>query len=95
LLLAAWRLAFHWKRPLSELNISRREFNQALAYLQIEPIDEGDNKRTASLMAQISNWSGRCKKWLSADDYLGKPQEIKPMQTTEQQKSFMRGMKGN
>ena len=75
--------------------MSRREFNQALAYLQIEPPEEGDNKRTASLMAQISNWSGRCKKWLSADDYLGKPQEHKPMQTADEQKAFMRGLKGN
>ena len=80
---------------MSELNISRREFNQALAYMQIEPPEEGDNKRTASLMAQISNWSGRRKKWLSADDYLGKPQEIKPMQTAEDQKAFMRGLKGS
>ena len=75
--------------------MSRREFNQALAYLQIEPPEEGDNKRTANLMAQISNWSGRCKKWLTADDYLGTPQEPKPMQTAEDQKAFMRGLKGN
>ena len=76
------------------MNISRREFNQALAYLQIEPPEEGDNKRAASLMAQISNWSGRCRKWLTADDYLGK-EEPKPMQTAEDQKAFMRGLKGN
>lgn len=83
---------------MSELNISRREFNQALAYLQIEPPEEGDNKRAASLMAQVANYAGRAlpkKKWLTADDFLGKPQEPKPMQTAEEQKTFMRGLKGN
>ena len=98
MLLALHRLAFHFHRPPSELNISRREFNQCLAYLQIEPPEENANRRTASVMAQIANWSGKVikeGKTATADDYLGNPQEPKPMQTAEEQKAFMRGLKGN
>lgn len=72
--------------------MSRREFNQCLAYLQIEPTDEGDNRRAASLMAQIANFAGRAlpdRKMMSPDDYLGKPQQQSP----DEQKAFMRGLK--
>lgn len=73
--------------------MSRREFNQCLAYMQIEPAEEGDNRRTASLMAQIANFSGRSlpdRKMMSPDDYLGIPEQS---QTPDDQKAFMRGLK--
>ena len=69
--------------------MSRREFNQCLAYLQIEPPEEGDNFRTASLMAQIANYAGRALpkgKMIKADDFISKPP-----QTMEQQKAVLRG----
>jgi len=72
--------------------MSRREFNQCLAYLQIEPPEHGDNVRTASLMAQIGNFAGKSLKkgtTLTADDYLGKS---KPEQTAEEQQAFLRGL---
>lgn len=73
--------------------MSRREFNQCLAFLQIDPPEQGDNMRTASLMAQIGNFAGKSLKAghnLSADDYLGKP---KKYQTADEQKAFLRGLK--
>jgi hypothetical protein len=76
--------------------MSRREFNQCLAYLQIEPPELPANTRTASVMAQIANYAGRSlpdKKMLSADDFLGKPQAEPPPQTIEDQKAFLRGLK--
>lgn len=73
--------------------MSRREFNSCLAYLSIEPPEEGDNRRTASLMAQIANFAGRQLKegkHVSADDYLGKP---KTKQTAQEQIAFLKGLK--
>lgn len=90
--LAAFRLAFYLRRPVSELNITSREFTYWLAYLGIEPPEEGDNVRTASLMAHIANWSGKSMKkgrTAKADDYLGKK---KPQQTEEEQKAFFRSL---
>lgn len=74
------------------MSMSRREFNQCLAYLQIDPPERGDNVRTASLMAQIGNFSGKSLKegkTLTADDYLGTP---KPKQSAASQMAFLRGI---
>ena len=74
--------------------MSRREFNQCLAYLQIEPPEHGDNIRTASLMAQIGNFAGKSLKkgtTLTADDYLGKSKPVQ--QTRADQMAFLRGIK--
>ena len=76
--------------------MSRREFNQCLAFLHINPPEEGDNLRTASLMAQIGNYAGKSLKdgvSLSADDFLGKPKEVK-QQTMEEQKAILMSLRG-
>ena len=76
--------------------MSRREFNQCLAYLQIEPPEEPANVRTASLMAQIGNFAGKSLKEgkrLTAADYLSKPEPKR--QTREEQIAFMKSLKGN
>lgn len=82
-------------KTLSEIKeMSWEEFMYWTAYLAIEPPDEGDNKRTAALMAQITNMSGRSlpdKKFVDADDFLGK----KKQQTAEQQLAFMRSINGS
>jgi len=73
--------------------MTRREFNQALAFLQMNPPEETANIRTASIMAQIANFSGRSlpdKKMVSADDYLGRKKQA---QTAEEQKEFLRSIK--
>ena len=91
-----YRLAFQLKKlPAEILSMSKREFHQCLAFMQIEPPEQGDNMRTASLMAQIGNFAGKSLKegkTLSADDYLGKPQQP-TYQTAEEQKAFLFGLK--
>lgn len=55
--------------------------------MQIEPPDEGDNARTASLLAQITNMAGRAlpdKKMVKPSDFLGKPTK----QTEQEQQAF-------
>lgn len=91
MLLAAYRLAFHFHRPLSELNITMREFFAWMAYLHIEPPERGDNERTAALMAQITNMSGKSLpkgKQVSPADFLGG----KKRQTLDQQKAFFKSI---
>ena len=46
-------------KTVSEMNMSFREFMYWQEYLRIEPPDEGDNRRAAVLLAQITNMSGR------------------------------------
>ena len=88
-----FRLALLLGKTVSELNMSWREFTHWQAYLKIEPPEQADNMRTASLMAQITNMSGRSlpdKKMLSADDFLG----IKKTrgQSMQDQINFMKGL---
>lgn len=81
---------------MSELRLSLREFYAWLAYLGMEPPEEGDNARTAALMAQFTNMSGKSLpkgKTVSADDFLGRKKE--PLQSTDQQKAFLRSITGN
>ncbi len=73
--------------------MSWREFLHWQAYLQIENPEQGDNVRCASLMAQITNMSGKSlsdKKWMSAEDFLGggKTQG----QSMQDQINFMKGL---
>lgn len=78
-------------KTVSELDISWREFNYWQAYLKMEPPDKGDNQRTASLLAQITNMSGRSlpdKKTVTADDFLGK----RKVQTAEEQIAIMKSL---
>jgi len=93
MLLAAFRLAFHFRRPPSELRISFREFLHCLKYLQIEPPDEAENNRTAVLLAQISNMAGKSLpkgKHMKPEDFIGR----KRAQTAEEQKAFLKSITG-
>ena len=73
--------------------MSWREFLHWQAYLKIESPERADNVRTASLMAQITNMSGRSlpdKKMLSAADFLG--EQKTPEQSMQDQINFMKGL---
>lgn len=79
---------------MSELDITWEEFVYWQAYLQIEPPDQRDNERTAAVLAQITNMSGKSLedgKTVTADDFLGKGK----VQTAEEQIAFMRGLGGS
>ena len=87
----AYRLANHFRRPVSELDISVREFYHWIAYLKLHPPDDGDNQRTAALMATITNMSGKSvKQSVKAEDFYQKPQ---PKQRPEDQMDFLRAFK--
>ena len=78
-------------KTVSELDMSWREFSYWQEYLRIEHPERGANKRAASIMAQITNMSGRSlpdKKTVTAEDFLG---EKKP-QSMEAQIAFMKGL---
>ncbi len=67
------------------------EFCHWQAYLRMEPPGQADNRRTAALMAQITNMSGRALpkgKIAEADDFLGG----KTGQSAAEQIAFMRAM---
>lgn len=73
--------------------MTRREFNQALAFLQLNPPEEPANTRTAHLMAQIANFAGKSLqkgRTAKAEDYLSKP---KQKQTAKDQIAFLKGLK--
>jgi len=66
--------------------------------MSIEPPEEGDNLRTASLMAQITNMSGRSlpdKKMVQPSDFYGKPKPPPKPQSAAEQIAFMRSLKGS
>lgn len=95
MLFAAYRLAFYLKRPVSELTITWREFLHWQAYLAIDPPDEGDNQRTALLLAQITNMAGRSlpdRKRVNPEDFIRKREK---QQTVEDAKAFLMGLRGN
>ena len=88
-----FRLALLLGKTLSELDMSWREFQHWQAYLDIEPPDKGDNARTAALLSQITNMSGRslpANKRVEPSDFLGKS-EAHSM-TTDQQIDFMKSL---
>lgn len=93
--MGVFRLAFLLRKTISELDISWREFMYWQAYLKLEPPDQGDNQRTAALMAQITNMSGKSLregKKVTADDFLdtGKTK----VQSMEEQIAFMKSLGG-
>ena len=80
-------------KTLSEMDMSWEEFMYWNAYLALEPPEHAANLRTAALMAQITNMSGRSlpdKKFVNVDDFIGKPK----VQTAEEQLAFMRSLNG-
>ncbi len=94
--MSVFRLAFHFKRPVSELNLSWREFQYWLAFLDAEPPDYGDNYRTALVLSQITNMAGRSlpdKKRVSPEDFMGKPEPL--VQTEADIKTFMLSLRGS
>jgi len=94
MLMAAFRLALLLGKTISELNITWEEFIYWQAYLRMEPPDDGDNKRTAALLAQITNMAGRSlpeRRRVKPEDFLGG----KPRQTIEDQIAFMKGLGKN
>lgn len=93
--MSIYRLAFYFKRPVSELNISWREFLHWQAYLRIESPENGDNRRTAALLAQITNMAGRSlpdKKQVKPDDFLRTEAKA---QTQDEQKAFLMSFGGS
>ena len=88
--MAAFRLASHLGKTVSELDISWDEFVYWMAYLHLEPPEEPANVRNAALMAQITNMSGRSlknNKTVTADDFLGKKK-----QTMQEQIAFFKSL---
>jgi len=78
-------------KTVSELDMTWEEFVYWQAYLRLEPPEQGDNQRTAALLAQITNMAGRSlpdRKRVKPEDFLGtgKPQ------TMEEQIAFMKGL---
>lgn len=93
--MGVFRLAFLLRKTISELDISWREFMYWQAYLKLEPPDQGDNQRTAALMAQITNMSGKSLregKKVTADDFLGTGKT--KVQSMEEQIAFMKSLGG-
>ena len=89
--MAMFRLALLLGKTLSELEMTWDEFVYWQAFLKLEPPDQGDNVRTAALLAQITNMSGKSLregKNVSINDFLGKPKR----QSMEDQIAFMRGL---
>lgn len=89
--MAMFRLALLLGKTLSELEMPWDEFVYWQAFLKLEPPDQGDNVRTAALLAQITNMSGKSLregKNVSINDFLGKPKR----QSMEDQIAFMRGL---
>ena len=60
------------------------------AFLRMEPPDEGENRRTAAIMAQITNMAGKSMpngKTVTVEDFLGRGE-----QTAEEQIAFLRAI---
>ena len=75
--------------------MSWREFSYWQAYLKIEPPEEGDNKRMASLLAQITNMSGRVlpdHQSVKPEDFFGGSAKQDEQQSMEEQIAFMKSM---
>lgn len=88
-----FRLAAYLGKTVSELDITWDEFVYWQAYMNLRPPEEPANRRTAAVMAQIANMSGRSlrgDKTLTAEDFLGEHKG----QTAEEQIAFMRSVGG-
>jgi hypothetical protein len=77
-----------------ELNITWREFLHWQAFLEAEPPEQGDNIRTAALLAQITNMAGRSlpdHKRVKPEDFM---RQAAKQQTSEDQKAFFMSLGG-
>lgn len=87
-----FRLAYRLGKTVAELDMPWSEFLMWQAYFEIEHPEEGETKRTAALMAQITNMAGRSlpkDKTVKAEDFLPK----KP-QTAKEQQAILRALSG-
>lgn len=92
--MSVFRLAYLLGKTVSELDITWEEFVYWQGFFHAEPPDMGANARTAAVLAQITNMSGKSLpkgKKVTADDFLGRRRE----QTAEEQIAFMRGLSGD
>jgi hypothetical protein len=94
-LVLVFRLATFLGKTVSELldSISWDEFIYWQAYMHLEPPERAANQRTAAILAQITNMSGkslRDGKTVTAEDFLG----TKKKQTMEEQIQFMKSIGG-
>lgn len=68
-----------------------------MAYLEMEPPDQGDNYRSAMMLAQMTNMSGRSLpdgKRVKPEDFMGSGEKDQPTgQTEAQQKAFMQSLR--
>jgi hypothetical protein len=68
-----------------------------MAYLEMEPPDQGDNYRSALMLAQITNMSGRSLpegKRVKPDDFLGNAEkQVTAAQSENDQKVFMQSLR--
>ena len=78
-------------KTVSELNMSWREFLYWQAYLKLEPPSRSDSARTAAILAQITNMSGRSlptNKMVEPSDFLGASKT--EQQSMQEQIEFMK-----
>jgi hypothetical protein len=94
MLLAVYRLASHLGKTAAEIEqMGMDEFSHWMAYLHIDPEREAEDRRTAALMATITNMAGRSlpgKKQVKPEDFLGKNQP--KAQTWQEQKAFFQSL---
>lgn len=93
MLRAAYRLAFYFRRPVSELRMSMREFITWQAFLKLEPPERSEDIRNAALQATVMNMSGRSLrkgKYVTPAELLG--EEGEKVQSAEQQKMFLKSV---
>ena len=87
--------AVYLGKTVSELDMPWDEFVYWQAFLRLEDPEEPANKRTAALLAQITNMSGKSLpkgKTVTADDFIGAP---KKAQSMEDQIAFFKSLKGS
>jgi len=74
-----------------------REFTYWMAYLELEPPDQGDNYRSAMMLAQITNMSGRSLpegKRVKPEDFLGNAEKpVTTAQSEADQKAFLQSLR--
>lgn len=90
-------MAGHLGKTIGELDITWDEFIYWQAFFGIEHPEEAANQRTASILAQITNMSGKSLKdgvKVTADEFLGKPIKNQPTrkQSIEAQIAFFKSM---
>lgn len=79
------------------LSLTWEEFWMWQAYFEMEPPSRPDDYRAAMICAKIHNSAGKSyKENITPDDILGisKPKQPKEVQTAQEQKDFLRSLRG-